>query len=395
MRLSDIARLSGRIFKTRRLRTSLTIAGIGIGIGAILFLVSFGYGLQNVLLSSIASSEQLLTLDVRSFNQDVLKLDEQIINRIQDIPNVKKIVPQLSVNGQVDFENLTGNTNINIVDSDYFSLSASEFIFGGAYTDNNVREAVVSNNMVRLFNLESPEQLLGQKVSLGYFTNNRGEVKFVESPKEWRIVGIVEDSGKSVVYLPTVSANEIVFDSYDVLKVVAQDSAYLEMIRGEILNLGLQVSSISDTIVQAKKIFRVIQIILGLFGVVALIVSAIGMFNTMTIALLERTQEIGIMKAIGASDYDVWALFLSESVIMGFLGGVTGIVMGFVGAKFFNFGLNLLAQSLGGSSLDLFATPLWFVFTIVILSVFVGFLTGLYPSWRAAKLSPLDALRYK
>lgn len=396
MKISDIIRLSGRIFKTRRLRTALTIAGIGVGIGAILFLVSFGYGLQNILLTSIASSEQLLTLDVSSFNKEFLKLDKKIIQDIEELTGVNRVIPQMRINGQIVFNNLTGNASINIVDKDYFNLAGSKFIGGAAYSDNNINEVVVSKNVIKLFNLRSVDDILGQEINLSYFLENDDNLlQLVNSKHSWKIAGVIEDVGKSAIYLPTVASGEITFDSYDLLKVVVEDSDFLNSARSQILDFGLQVSSISDTIIQAKRIFRAIQIVLGLFGVIALVVSAIGMFNTMTIALLERTQEIGIMKAIGAADRDIWSLFLSESVAMGFLGGITGIIIGLVGSGIFNFGLNILAQSLGGHSLDLFYSPLWFIVTIIIISVLVGFFTGLYPSYRAAKLSALDALRYK
>jgi putative ABC transport system permease protein len=119
------------------------------------------------------------------------------------------------------------------------------------------------------------------------------------------------------------------------------------------------------------------------------------MFNTMTIALLERTQEIGIMKALGATSLDIWNMFLAESVIIGFFGGLGGIIMGMVGGELFNYGINLLAGALGGESIDMFYTPYWFVFLIIIFSTFVGLITGFYPARRAANINALEALRYK
>lgn len=155
------------------------------------------------------------------------------------------------------------------------------------------------------------------------------------------------------------------------------------------------VSALSDTIEQANQIFKIIQIVLSSFGIIALIVSAIGMFNTMTITLLERTQEIGIMKALGATSMEVWNLFLAESVVIGFFGGVGGIMLGFLIGELFNFGINILARAFGGVEVDIFYTPLWFILLIIIFSTFVGLLTGFYPARRAAKINALEALRYK
>ncbi|HHE46006.1 MAG TPA: FtsX-like permease family protein, partial [Candidatus Moranbacteria bacterium] len=125
------------------------------------------------------------------------------------------------------------------------------------------------------------------------------------------------------------------------------------------------------------------------------VVSAIGMFNTMTITLLERTEEIGIMKSIGASDTMISLMFVMEATIMGFLGGVMGIVIGLLEGEAFNIMVNLIATHFGGERVNLFYSPIWFVLSIIIFSIFVGFLTGVIPARRASKIDPLDALRYK
>jgi putative ABC transport system permease protein len=119
------------------------------------------------------------------------------------------------------------------------------------------------------------------------------------------------------------------------------------------------------------------------------------MFNTMTVTLLERTKEIGIMRMIGASPTDIKLLFVSESVLVGFLGGVSGIVIGVGIGVIINFVLNALATQFGGQAVSLFAFPLWFLLFIATFSAAVGYLTGIFPARRAALLNPLDAIRYE
>lgn len=111
--------------------------------------------------------------------------------------------------------------------------------------------------------------------------------------------------------------------------------------------------------------------------------------------MLERIQEIGIMKVIGASDKDVKRLFLLESLIIGFFGGISGLVMGLLSSQLFNLGINFLAKTLGGAGVKLFYYPIWFIFVIIIFASFVGVLTGVIPARRAEKMDPLQALRYK
>jgi putative ABC transport system permease protein len=119
------------------------------------------------------------------------------------------------------------------------------------------------------------------------------------------------------------------------------------------------------------------------------------MFNTMTITLLERTEEIGIMKAIGASKSDISLMFVMESTLMGFLGAVGGVGIGYVGGFVINVLINAIATRFGGEAVSLFYSPLWFVMTVIGFGAFVGFLTGVFPARSASRIDALDALRYK
>jgi len=221
------------------------------------------------------------------------------------------------------------------------------------------------------------------------------EVEFVERENPYKVVGVIMDDTANYAFLLNNTIADLNLDVYDQAKVKVSGSTYMETVRDKIIDKGLIVSSLSDIIDQAEKIFRIIQIVLGLFGLIALVVSAIGMFNTMTITLLERTNEIGIMRSIGVTKRDVQALFLAESMIIGFLGGVSGVAIGILGGEMVNFVFGLLAKNFGGQVLDLFYTPTIFIVFIIVFSTIIGFLTGLYPSRRAGKLNPLEALRYK
>jgi len=167
------------------------------------------------------------------------------------------------------------------------------------------------------------------------------------------------------------------------------------MVQDLIIEKGFTVSALSKTVEQANKIFQGIQAVLAVFGGIALTVSAIGMFNTMTVTLLERTAEIGVMRTIGASSTDIVILFIAEAVIVGFLGGIVGILIGVGLGWFFNGLLSVAASRFGGESVSLFRYPTVFLLFIMTFSAVVGFITGLFPARRAAKINPLDAIRYK
>ena len=151
----------------------------------------------------------------------------------------------------------------------------------------------------------------------------------------------------------------------------------------------------TDTLTQINQIFNITQITFTVIGIIALLIAAIGMLNTMTISLLERTREIGIMKTIGATERGIEQMFLAESVIMGLGGGLSGLVVGFLFTRVVAIVVNLLALSSGGQPVEIFYTPLWFYGLVFVFSLLIGLITGFFPSRRAAKLNPLDALRYE
>ena len=391
----DLLFLALRIFKTRTRRTILTIMGIGVSFGVILFLVSLGYGFQNILVRQIATEESLYTLDVTSLQPEILPLNQSALNNFTAIEGVKEISPVMETFGQLNFGEFNTEVIFRGVEPSYFKLAGLKPETKEVFKDN--KSLFAASVMAETLNLKENE-ILGKEVKLTFFVpeviEGTEQTKVIKPETTFKIAGVFEEEFSNLVYLPLVNLNQF-SDSFASAKVLVSGSEYLNPVRQKILDMGFNVSALSDTVEQANKIFRAIQIVLALFGFGALIVAVIGMINTMTITLLERINEIGIMKVIGASNKDVKKLFLTESVIIGTLGGVSGLIVGFLGAKLFNFGINILAQTLGGQPINLFAFPLWFLITIIVFSSAVGFLTGFTPARRAAKMDPLQALRYK
>ena len=399
MGILDLISLSIRMFKNRPLRTFLTVLGVSVGIGTVLFLVSLGYGLQRTILSRITTADSLLSLDVSPGAGNLITLADKDVEEISQIKEVKEVSLALQLTGQLTVNNLTGDGLVQAVDPSFFRLSGLKVGQGQMFVSDDKYEAVISSAGAQLFNLE-PEQVIGKNVSLILFVTKMSEegfeeVEMVKRDKDYKIVGVIEDENTNYVFIPRQTISDLGISQYDELKVKVSANEHIGGVRDEIINKGFLVSSLSDTIDQANKIFRIIQIILSLFGLIALIVSAIGMFNTMTITLLERINEIGIMRAIGVTGRDIRLLFLMESAIMGFLGGVGGIIVGYLVSEIANVGINVLARIFGGQALDLFYNPPWFIAVIIIFSTLIGFITGIYPSNKAGKLNPLTALRYK
>jgi len=403
MLVVDVFRLATRMFRTNRSRTILTILGISVGIAAILFLVSLGYGLQMLILNQITTSEALLSLDVTAGDVEGLELNEQTIKDIKQIQGVDKISPIVTTQAQMSIEDISSELSVNFVDRDFFRLEGTVLKKGDFYTDDpkDNNKIIISSSALKLFNL-SEKEALDKKIDFTLFSSGE-EVEGQRSmsrqkirlDQKFRIVGIVEEESSNYVYMPFAVSDKLDNKNFSQLKVKVNKEENLDKVRTAIMDKGFMVSALSDLIEQANQVFSIMQIVLASFGIVALIVSAIGMFNTMTIALLERTQEIGIMKALGATSVDIWNMFLAESIIIGFLGGVGGILIGLAGGEAFNYGVNMLAGALGGEKIDMFYTPIWFIILIMAFSTFVGFATGVYPARRAARINPLVALRYK
>lgn len=395
MRFLDILKLSLRMFKARTMRTLLTILGMSVGIAAIMFLVSFGYGLQRALLQKITTSDALVSLDVTSGKDQNAKLNNEMIEKIRGIENVVNIIPALELAGQGKFDTLTLDVATVSTGPDFLKSEGLKLLHGRLFDAGTKREVTITKGVAQVFGV-APETLIGKTVSLTLFqgenTNRRGTS--YNLGEAYTIVGVAEGD-ENIVYIPIESIQNVPITNYTKLKVKCRSTDVIEPVRLAIDNLGLTASSISETIDQANKVFSAVQLILMVFGMIALIVSAIGMFNTMTITLLERTEEIGIMKAIGASKKDISLMFVMESTLMGFLGALGGVILGFIGGFIINVAINAIATRFGGEAVSLFYSPLWFIMTVVGFGAFVGFMTGVFPARKASHIDALDALRYK
>jgi len=370
----------------------LTVAGIGVGIGSILFLVSLGYGVQKVVLEKIATSDSLLSLDVSTGSKEKL-ITNKDIEKLKNIDDISKLSPVINQKVKISGNDFVTDSNINIVNNNFFSLEGISADVGDVFDEGESGKVVVTQAILDLLHIDNFEE---HSVTVSIESpqkENAGPAKVVE--KTYGIKGVIENTSKPNLYIPASSVSEVGFNSFSRIKIKVSSDNQLDPVRNVLINNGYFVAAVSDTVDHTRKIFGVIQLVLLSFGMIALTVSAIGMFNTMTISLLERTQEIAIMKSLGASAKDIWSMFLAESVLIGFAGGVTGIIIGYTTSEIFNSLLNFLATRFGGTSVDIFYIPIWFLFFIISFSTIVGLITGFYPARRAVNLDTLDALVYK
>jgi putative ABC transport system permease protein len=183
--------------------------------------------------------------------------------------------------------------------------------------------------------------------------------------------------------------------TYTSLSVRVANPNQVPAVEDAIKKMGFSAFSIVDATRSMRQFFAVLDGFLAIFGSLALAVASIGIVNTLVMAILERRREIGIMKAIGASDADVRGLFFAEAGAMGLVGGTVGVALGWVIGHLINFGTNIYLERQHFPPAQIWSVPLWLVLSAIAFSVVVSLVSGLYPAARAARLDPVQALRYE
>ncbi len=265
-------------------------------------------------------------------------------------------------------------------------------------TSGTSRQAVVSKALLALFNIPL-NNAVGKEFQVSFILTKSLiptiDGKATTDDLTYKIIGVIDDDNTPYFYVPLSDISKMKVDNFSQLKIVMADQGSLAVVRKSIETLGFRTTSTADTISQIQSLFNNIRLILGLLGLVALAVASLGMFNTLTVSLLERTREIGGLKTMGMISQEVQDLFLSEAMIMGLAGGFGGLFLGFIVGQFLSFIVSLIAFTNGQGYLNLTYIPPFLSLFIIISSFVVGLFTGLYPSRRARKISALNALRYE
>lgn len=260
------------------------------------------------------------------------------------------------------------------------------------------REAVVNLATLKVLGL-TEDEAVGKKFSvtfsvIGDLLNNIDE-KLESEPTEYTIIGVTPEDKTPIFYVPFIDLRSLGITNYSQVKVISKEKNQLSMIRKQIESLGYSTRSVVDSVDQINTLFTSVRLILLLVGMAALLVAALGMFNTLTVSLLERTREVGFLKAIGMKSSEVQELFLTESLLMGFFGGIVGIAIGLGLGKLLGMVLSIFTIYKGIGTIDISYAPPTFILTVAILSLIVGMITGIYPARRTKKISALNALRYE
>ncbi len=259
-------------------------------------------------------------------------------------------------------------------------------------------EAVVSLGLLNLLNIPVDKGLKTSfDLSLIVMKNLIPDIegKATTTPAKYKVIGVIDDDSGAYLYIPFSDLNKLAVRNFSQMKILLTNKNDFNNVRKEIETMGYKTSSVVDTIKQITSLFTNVRFVLSIVGLVALVIAALGMFNTLTISLLERTREIGGMKVMGVISREVEDLFLAEAMILGLGGGFGGLALGFLSGKILSIIISMIAFSSQKQFLDLTYIPTSFILFIIFLSFFVGIFTGLYPAQRAKKISALNALRYE
>ncbi len=452
MRISDTLSLALRNLRESKLRTVLTSLGVSIGIASLVGMVSFGVALQDQVLGNLLRSGVFDSITVTAAprlggrgrrgdtaarareaaegaRQSLARLDDEAVTRLAAIPGVKEAFPDVRVAVEVtygDFSEFTGATGVSM--SSRGQGVFQKFSSGGFFQNDTDDTCLLSLEFAKRMNERTPGSLVGQEVTLAWASAANPAASLMagmppgmsvqRSERRFRVAGIVERQAGpgpggalfAAVMIPLARAKAMgaadltgpqallrqLSDKrvYTMITVKVNRAQDTEAVEKKIKEMGFGAFSIADLLESQKKAFVLLDLLLGLVGSIALTVASLGIVNTMVMSILERTREIGVMKAIGGGDDDVRRIFLIEASLIGLMGGVFGIVLGWAVGRVINAGANYYLSTQGVPASNLFLIPWWLTAGAIAFALVVSLIAGSFPAMRAARLDPIQALRH-
>ena len=367
---------------------------MAFGIAVMMFLVSLGTGLEQLTLGNVAQSSSLLSLTVQAGSETLQPLTRDSVTRMRAVPNVKDVYPQVTVKGSAVLDKTRASVTIVGVDPGFIAIGdTNKVIVGQAYRPEDTQVMLVSTGYLSLFGLDTKRSPLVD-FNIAFDEKDYPNVPTLQNVA---VAGVINSSAITV-YLPRPYLEGVLGSSlphYDTVKVVVNSLDSIANVKDTLISYGFRVGTVVDTIQDIQKVFRWIEGVLLILGLVAIVVASIGMFNTLTISLLERTREISIMKALGVRRIDIRKLFITESLLMGILGGLCGVILAYGMQQFTMLIFSFLASIVNGVVPTIFLNPWYEVVGFFLLATVIAGLTGLYPAMRAARLNPIEGIRYE
>lgn len=388
---STIFYLAYRNVMSKKLRSFLTISGVVIGISAIAFLVSFGLGLQLLVQNEVVGDQSIKAIDVNTSNSKIVKLDQDNFTKIQNLAHVEGVGVNYSFSASLQFNGGESDAVIYGVDKTYQDLTSLNLVEGTLIEDEDVNNIVVSLATLQSIGISDASSAVGKEVEVTIPLRNKSESQD-EIKNKFKVVGVIDSGADSELFVNRGLFDSAGINEYTQIKAVVDDTDNVEQVRKQIESFGLETVSPIDTLDQINQLFKFFNIILASFGAIGMIVAVLGMFNTLTISLIERTKEIGLMITLGARHFDMRLLFMIEALIQSLIGVSVGILISITAGNVANFFINRGDTGLNGT-INIFSTPAWLVAILVVFMLVIGMVVAYFPARRAEKINPIDALR--
>lgn len=386
--------MSWRNLSTKKLRSFLTILGVIIGIGAIFFLLSLGLGLQNLVTKEVVGNTSIRSVDVTSPNSRIVKLDATNVNKIKNLSQTDTVGSSYSFASSVSYNNSEIDAVAYGIDSSYQTLSDFQLTKGRLLNKNETDGVFVNTALLAAVGINDASKMVDKNLDITIPLRETQTGEETEFNQSLKVVGVINSGSGAEVFLPAVLLDQAGAEQYSQVKLLAKSGANVDDLRKQIESLGLETTSPADTIDEINQIFKYFNVVLVGFGAIGMIVAVLGMFNTLTISLLERTKEIGLMVALGGRHKDMRLLFVFEAILLSLIGSLIGIGLAVIAGVGINTVMNGVANGRGVTeNFDLFSTPLWLMASLVAFMVVVGILVVLLPARRAEKINPIEALR--
>jgi putative ABC transport system permease protein len=458
MRISDYIEQSfSNLFK-RKLRTFLTTFGVVIGIGALVSMFSFGKGVQKNVTDSFKKMGLFNYIAVfqasgrdrdehshtdpdeqhdQIQNEQVLDsanspvLDDDFLQEVRKMKGVESAFPEIRFPALIKFRGKEQFSIVQVMSADVCQSELMKLRAGKAYAGDAENSLIISDSLLRRMNIKDFETVIGEEIEVSTLAVDsallspanimsimQGEkLPFSQESYGFTIVGVAERMGmggaipvRSDVYIPPGPAEGMKkisltnirdffqpaekLKGYSAVTIKLASIKYIDPVKEQMEAKGLKTFALIDQLKEIKTAFIFMDMFLAAVAMIGITVASLGIINTMVMSILERYREIGIMKAIGASDKDVKKIFFFESGMIGFLGGIFGLALGWFVSTVINQIANHFLSKQGVPYVNYFSFPWWLCLGAVAFSILVSLAAGLYPALRAARVDPVVALRH-
>lgn len=367
-------------------------------------------------------------------------LDDSFIQKVMQLKGVESAFPEVRFPAMIRFKEKEEFSLIQVLPAYACQSSLAKLRAGKSYASDDSNSLIISDSLLSRMRIKDYQEMIGQQIELttltldyGFFnlgniasfmlgrsdpnTKRADKLPFSNKSYKFTIVGVMERMGfggpmplRSDVFVPPGPSQKMeklsltsIWDffrspgqakGYSSVSVRLSSAKYIEPVKKQIQDWGFKTFALLDQFEEMKKAFIIMDMFLFAVGMIAIVVASLGIINTMVMSILERYKEIGIAKAVGASDRDIKKIFFFETGTIGFLGGVFGLILGWVVSMIINVIINSIVSRQGVPHINYFSFPWWLCLGAIVFSVLISLSAGIYPTLRAARIDPVIALRH-